>query len=91
MDKNQECDIIIFGGHGDLALRKLMPALYHLFHDHYLSEDSRVISVSRDHFSQDEHLALIRETLQKNLKNGYFDESTFQKFVKFLTKFQKDF
>ncbi len=24
------CDIIIFGGHGDLAFRKLMPALYHL-------------------------------------------------------------
>jgi len=24
------CDIVIFGGHGDLAFRKLMPALYHL-------------------------------------------------------------
>ncbi len=42
------CDITIFGGHGDLAFRKLMPALYHLSNDGYLDEKSRIITATRD-------------------------------------------
>ena len=90
MDKNLVCDIIIFGGHGDLALRKLMPALYHLFHDQYLSKESRIISVSRDAYSQNEHLELMKKSLQRNLKNEYFDEQFFQEFQTKLYYVQAD-
>lgn len=41
------CDVVIFGGHGNLAFRKLMPALYHLSHDGHISLQSRIISVIR--------------------------------------------
>ncbi|MFV3076301.1 glucose-6-phosphate dehydrogenase [Niveispirillum fermenti] len=40
-------DYVVFGGTGDLALRKLMPALYYRERDHQLTDDSRIVGVSR--------------------------------------------
>jgi len=40
-------DIIVFGGTGDLARRKLLPSLYHRFCDGQISDESRIIGVSR--------------------------------------------
>lgn len=84
MNQNKICDILIFGGHGDLALRKLMPALYHLCHDGYISSESRIIAISRDEFTQEEHIELISQRLQKNLKNDCYDELFFEEFSKHL-------
>ncbi|MDO7868366.1 glucose-6-phosphate dehydrogenase [Nocardioides jiangxiensis] len=41
------CDIVVFGGTGDLALRKLLPALYHQFQDGHLAPGTAVIACSR--------------------------------------------
>ncbi|MGW4770029.1 glucose-6-phosphate dehydrogenase [Nocardia sp. NPDC004278] len=41
------CDIVVFGGTGDLAVRKLLPALYLRGLDGQLTEDTRIIAVSR--------------------------------------------
>jgi glucose-6-phosphate 1-dehydrogenase len=41
------CDFVVFGGTGDLAMRKLLPALYLRYHDDQLPEGFRVIAVSR--------------------------------------------
>lgn len=40
-------DIVIFGGTGDLARRKLLPALYHRWADGQIPEDARIIGLSR--------------------------------------------
>ncbi|GAB5458698.1 MAG: glucose-6-phosphate dehydrogenase [Henriciella sp.] len=40
-------DIVIFGGTGDLARRKLLPALYHRWADGQIPDDSRIIGISR--------------------------------------------
>jgi len=74
------CDIVIFGGHGDLSLRKLIPALYHLYNDGYLSVDSRIIATSRTDVSREEHLALVKEKLQLFLKPGCFEEAKWEAF-----------
>lgn len=84
------CDIIIFGGHGDLALRKLMPALYHLCRDGHIAKESRIISVSRDGYSQEEHIALIKEKLQLNLKGDCYNEEYFELFQEYLYYVQTD-
>lgn len=73
------CDIAIFGGHGDLAFRKLMPALYNLFQAGNLDEKSRIITVSRRELSNDEHLALIESKLQEFLEER-FDATVFESF-----------
>jgi len=84
MVKEIVCDILIFGGHGDLSLRKLLPALYHLCHDDYISSQSRIIIVSRDEFTQEENIALIEKKLKEHLKNGFFDGEFFSEFAKHL-------
>ncbi len=84
MHSNNSYDIIIFGGHGDLALRKLMPALYHLFQDGYLDTQSRIVAVSRDPLSTTEYGEIIKERFTNNLKFKDFDEKVFEKFVEYL-------
>jgi glucose-6-phosphate 1-dehydrogenase len=41
------CDIVVFGGTGDLTVRKLLPALYQRFRDGQLDASARVIACSR--------------------------------------------
>ena len=38
-------DYVVFGGTGDLALRKLLPALYHRHQDQQITGPSRIIAV----------------------------------------------
>ena len=40
-----EFDLIIFGGTGDLAMRKLLPALYHRDRDGQFTGASRIIAL----------------------------------------------
>ena len=40
-------DLVVFGGTGDLARRKLLPALYHLMHVGQMPGEARVICVAR--------------------------------------------
>jgi len=74
------CDITIFGGHGDLAFRKLMPALYHLSSSGYLAKESRIITASKDSMSQEEHCDLVKAKLQVFLPEHEFDEQKFEYF-----------
>ena len=43
--------IFIYGGSGDLTYRKLMPALYNLYLDHYLPEKFLIVGIGRTSFS----------------------------------------
>jgi len=52
-------DLILFGGTGDLALRKLLPALYRRELAGQLSADSRIIGVARSEMSREEYLAQV--------------------------------
>jgi glucose-6-phosphate 1-dehydrogenase len=48
--------IVIFGITGDLSTRYLLPALYHLFKDNLLHEETEIIGVSRRDVSVDDLL-----------------------------------
>ncbi len=74
------CDIIIFGGHGDLAFRKLMPSLYHLCSDGYLNPKSRILTVTRRDMSHKLHIELVKSKLLEFLEEGLFDEEKFENF-----------
>ncbi|WP_028648117.1 glucose-6-phosphate dehydrogenase [Nocardiopsis sp. CNT312] len=41
-------DLVVFGGTGDLSMRKLLPSLYLLDRDGHLDGGTRVVTVSRD-------------------------------------------
>ncbi len=56
-------DLVIFGGTGDLALRKLLPGLFRRYADGQIPEDSRIIGVARDKQSDDDYRAKVNEAL----------------------------
>ena len=66
-------DIVIFGGTGDLARRKLLTSLYHRDRDNQLSEDSRIIGVSRSELTQSDYARLAEESLAKHLPADEID------------------
>ena len=56
-------DLVIFGGTGDLALRKLLPGLFRRYADGQIPEDSRIVGVARDTLSDDDYRARVSEAL----------------------------
>ena len=53
-------DLVLFGGTGDLAWRKLMPALFQAFRHGTLPQGGRIIGIARDQLSDEQYRALIR-------------------------------
>ena len=53
-------DLVLFGGTGDLAWRKLMPALFQAFRHGSLPADGRIIGVARDDLSDAQYRDFIR-------------------------------
>ncbi len=58
-------DLVIFGGTGDLAYRKLLPALYQRFADKQILPGSRIIGTARDTFDDATYRAHVAEALQR--------------------------
>ncbi|MFZ3220132.1 MAG: glucose-6-phosphate dehydrogenase [Rhodoferax sp.] len=58
-------DLVLFGGTGDLAWRKLMPALFQAFRHGTLPEGGRIIGVGRDDLSDDQYRALMQSRFDK--------------------------
>jgi glucose-6-phosphate 1-dehydrogenase len=56
-------DLVLFGGTGDLAWRKLMPALFQAFRHGSLPEGGRIIGVGRDDMTDEGYRALIESRL----------------------------
>ncbi|WP_343155006.1 glucose-6-phosphate dehydrogenase [Buchnera aphidicola (Kurisakia onigurumii)] len=63
--KNIDCDIIIFGTKGDLAQRKLFPAIYKLEKYCKLHTNTRIIGVGRATWNINEYLNIIKTSLEK--------------------------
>jgi glucose-6-phosphate 1-dehydrogenase len=57
-------DLVLFGGTGDLAWRKLMPALFQSFRHGTLPPNGRIIGVARDDLSDDAYRALIQSRFE---------------------------
>ncbi|MGB7431283.1 MAG: glucose-6-phosphate dehydrogenase [Ahrensia sp.] len=67
-------DFIIFGATGDLAERKLLPALYHRQQDGQITEPTRIIGASRSEMSDDEFRAFAHEALRTHIKDDLEDD-----------------
>ena len=75
-------DFVVFGGTGDLTMRKLMPALYYRFRDGQMPADSRVIAVSRSVLSDEEYVARVTSACRDHIKNGDLDDRTLAEFTR---------
>jgi len=61
---------VIFGGSGDLAARKLIPALYQLFQAGRLPEQFAILGLGRKKFNDLSYRGLMHEKLQRSPESG---------------------
>jgi glucose-6-phosphate 1-dehydrogenase len=76
-----KCDFLIIGGDGDLALRKLYPALYSLWVGGCLPEDIRIFALARRKLSQDEFLQLVRSWFDSSKSAAQFSQKVWDEFT----------
>lgn len=70
------CDLMIFGAMGDLAHRKLFPALYHLDRAGLLHRDSRILAVARRQLNSKQVRETLLDKLQQYVQPAEFDDQT---------------
>jgi glucose-6-phosphate 1-dehydrogenase len=73
-------DLVLFGGSGDLAMRKLLPAMYARDVANDLPATARIICVGRHEWSNDEFLATVESTSRPHVKGAV--DAAWAKFVK---------
>ena len=83
-------DYTVFGGAGDLAMRKLLPALYFRDLDGQLTAESRIILASRGEQMLADMIPRVRAAIDKHVTADFFDEAVWQRFVGRLTYFSLD-
>ena len=77
-------DLVIFGGTGDLARRKILPALFRRFCAGQMPEKARIIGAARGEFDQDGYKAFVAEALGEFMPDASKDASALAKFLETL-------
>lgn len=72
-------DIVIFGGTGDLSMRKILPALYYRLKDQQLPEKSRILVLGRQQMAREEHAEKVRKACESYISKKDFDEKDFKR------------
>jgi glucose-6-phosphate 1-dehydrogenase len=73
-------DIVVFGASGDLASRKLLPALYNLFAENLLPERGDVVGAAPVEWDDHAFRDHARESITKFSRTG-IDEQVFERFA----------
>lgn len=84
------CDILVFGGTGDLALHKLLPALYHLYREERLHNAVRIIALARRPVARRDYLKLAERHCRAQIARQDFDEDVWQRFSARVDYFSMD-
>jgi glucose-6-phosphate 1-dehydrogenase len=66
--------LVIFGGTGDLAKRKLLPAVYNLAHEGALPERFNLIAVSRADIPHEDYRQMARESIAQHSRRQPDDQ-----------------
>lgn len=80
---------VLFGGTGDLAYRKLFPALYNLNSIGVLPDDYKIIGIGRRDYTNEEFVEIINKWVKEFSRIEYSDEK-FADLARKITYFQLD-
>ncbi len=75
------CDLILFGTLGDLARRKLLPALYQLEKSGLLHANARVVGVARDDIDTSAYREQVLASLNKFMTKEAVDDEVWSRFA----------
>lgn len=70
----EPCTLVIFGGSGDLARRRLIPALYNLLLDGLLPANFAVLGLGRKQMSDEEFRATVREGVLAHSRQSLMED-----------------
>jgi glucose-6-phosphate 1-dehydrogenase len=73
--------IVIFGASGDLTQRKVVPALYNLFLDHWLPEKFALIGFARTSFTEASFREHLRQGVDQFSRRGKTNDKDWQAFA----------
>lgn len=90
-DPNNAIDLALFGALGDLALRKLFPALYQLDREGLMPESTRILGLARQEHDTAEFRKLVSTALQKRLKKEEQDKESITRFLNRIDYLKLDF
>src|SRR5450432_655855 len=76
------CALVIFGASGDLAKRKLIPALYELAREKLLPANFSLIGFARTEMSDDDYRKECRDAVQKFIRSKPFDPNVWERVEK---------
>jgi len=74
-------DLVIFGGTGDLARRKILPGLFRRFQAGQMPPEARIIGAARAEHSDDEFRALVAEAVGEFLPGAPPDAEALKAFL----------
>ena len=75
------CTVVIFGASGDLTVRKLIPALYHLFSETQMPSPFRVVGFARREKTDDSWRAELKEGVHAFSRTKTVDEEKWSTFA----------
>jgi glucose-6-phosphate 1-dehydrogenase len=78
----QSFDFVLFGGSGDLAMRKLLPALYYQHRDAADTEGWRILGLGRQRLSREEYLGFALEHCRQHIAAKDFSEAAWAAFAR---------
>jgi len=77
----EPCAVVIFGASGDLAHRKLVPALYNLAVGAHLPAAFGIVGVSKSEYTHQEFAKDMREAVGRFSRTRPIDEEVWQDFA----------
>ena len=77
-------DLVVFGATGDLAARKLLPALYWRESDQQMPEGSRIIGVARSHLATPDYVVQVEAACREHVGEA-FDPAVFARLAQRIT------
>src|ERR1035437_7969354 len=90
-DQQKPTIFAIFGGVGDLAWRKLVPALFDLEHENIIPSHFSIITISHHDLSDEEQRKYLFDGVNKFSRQAPVNEDTWGNFSKYFYYLKGDF
>src|ERR1700682_870401 len=85
MQTDSSFTFVLFGGTGDLSMRKILPALYEAHRAGMLSERGKIVAVARHAADRDGYLEWVDEHVKAHVSKVGFDETAWKSFLERIT------
>lgn len=83
-EKFQDFNLVVFGGTGDLAFRKIYPAMFHRFSNLKSKVAFTIIPIHRDNLDKKDFFKKLKNAIQAS-DGGKVDEVKYNAFIEFFT------